>query len=92
GGGGVLRVKIKVVKTLPKDSKALYNLFKMASGGRYRSRGLSSTHSIAARPPTVLCGRRYAAHTRRKLLGVSNSSTAAALRSLQGLSRAVPTP
>ncbi|KAG8318863.1 hypothetical protein J6590_103649, partial [Homalodisca vitripennis] len=51
-----------------------------ASGGRYRSRGLSSTHSIAASPPTVLCGRRYAAHTRRKLLGGSNSLTAAALR------------
>ncbi|KAG8251362.1 hypothetical protein J6590_081397 [Homalodisca vitripennis] len=53
-----------------------------ASGGRYRSRGLSSTHSIAASPPTVLCGRRrrYAAHTLRKLLGGSNSLTAATLR------------
>ncbi|KAG8251369.1 hypothetical protein J6590_081404 [Homalodisca vitripennis] len=60
--------------------------------GRYRSRGLSSTHSIVASPPTVLCGRRYAAHTRRKLLGGSNSLTAAALRSRQRLSRAVPTP
>ncbi|KAG8333560.1 hypothetical protein J6590_000710 [Homalodisca vitripennis] len=50
---------------------------------RYRSRGLSSTHSIAASPPTVLCGRQYAAHTRRKLQGGSSSSTAAALRSRQ---------
>ncbi|KAG8246323.1 hypothetical protein J6590_087129, partial [Homalodisca vitripennis] len=62
-----------------------------ASGGRYRSRGLSSTHSIAASPPTVLSDRRYAAHTRRKLPGGSSSSTAAALRSRQRLSRAVPT-
>ncbi|KAG8270759.1 hypothetical protein J6590_085860 [Homalodisca vitripennis] len=33
-----------------------------------RSRGLSSTHSVAASLPTILFCRRYAAHTRRRPL------------------------